>query len=197
MGELARALRRREGRKEKRGRRRREQEAVDGVARWIYEELTKRQPFHHWVADAEEPESGQEQTGTIQVMFTNYASAEGTTAYSEADMFVQWQEWLDSNKNANKRLWQNAVKLNNRSQFAKALHEIFPTDTFQMKANQGNRKAGETDAEKRERLANVKVCLKFTEYDQLREAFASFVQTPSATVFPERTEIAGLVAPSS
>ena len=114
-----------------------------------------------------------------------------------ADMFVQWQEWLDSNKNANKRLWQNAVKLNNRSQFAKALHEIFPTDTFQMKANQGNRKAGETDAEKRERLANVKVCLKFTEYDQLREAFASFVQTPSATVFPERTEIAAAAVPSS
>ena len=109
------------------------------------------------------PQQGQ-RSGTIQVMFTNYASAEGTTAYSEADMFVQWQEWLDSNKNANKRLWQNAVKLNNRSQFAKALHEIFPTDTFQMKANQGNRKAGETDAEKRERMANVKVCLRFRLY---------------------------------
>ena len=59
------------------------------------------------------------------------------------------------------------------------------------------RRAGESDADKRERLANAKVCLKFTEYDQLREAFASFMQTPSATVFPERTEIAAAAVSAS
>jgi hypothetical protein len=105
-------------------------------------------------------------------------------------MFEYWQQWRDTNNNANKRLWTNKVQLNSREQFIEALHKIFPvSDGFQFKANQLPAQAGESEAEKKERRAKVKKCLKFTSLDELREKFSDWVQTPSETVFPERIAI--------
>jgi hypothetical protein len=112
-------------------------------------------------------------------MFANQAAGSEIliTAYAEEHMFTKWQEWRDTNRSANSKLWTNTVGLNNLPSFRRKLHEIFPVEQFQFKANQRSPPSTETAAQKKERLARIKKCLKFSTYKQLRDRFAEFVQT--------------------